>query len=127
MLETSRRNCSSIGSAPRATRSARRVISMPGENLNPEGPRAARAAAAEFRSGPGSAERRLGVLGGGNRELVPVHIHLGREVARQPGDQPQAIVGEAQRQLVQRELGLVLDLRELGKNLAFALHVLVVR
>jgi hypothetical protein len=53
---------------------------------------------------------------------LPVHIDRGREVARKPDDQAQPILGEPQRQLVERELSLLLDLLQLGENFLFSFH-----
>jgi hypothetical protein len=56
------------------------------------------------------------------RALFPVDIDGGGEVAREADDQAQPVLGEAQRQLVERQLGLLLDLGELGEDLVFSLH-----
>jgi len=53
---------------------------------------------------------------------LPVHVDGGREVAREADDQAQAILGEPQRQLVQRELRLLLDLLQLGEDFVFSSH-----
>jgi hypothetical protein len=56
--------------------------------------------------------------------MLPVDLDRGRKVARQADNQPQPVLGEAQRQLVERELRLLLDLPQLGENLVPSFHSL---
>jgi hypothetical protein len=54
--------------------------------------------------------------------FFPAQVDCGLQIARKPDDQAQPVLGEAQRQLVQRELRLFLDLLELYEDLFLAVH-----
>src|SRR5215213_4460603 len=76
------------------------------------------------RSGSRSCSRRSRVISRCRRarNFFPGHLHGGGKVAREADDQAQPVLGEAQRQLVERKLRLLLDLLELGEDLVFSLH-----
>jgi len=51
------------------------------------------------------------------RRVELTHVHRRRQVLRQPDDQAQPVLGEPHRQLVERHLGLLLDLAQLVQQL----------